>query len=279
MRTSHEMVENMSTDARRAGRIDCVLIAGGVWHDIDFARLELLKLLAEDDRFRVRVFEDYDNIQAIEEADLLITYTCNVVPSLEAQEALRAWVERGGRWYALHGTNSIIRLMSNGLFGTPDWAPLYVETLGSMFRSHPPIEPYKVEVADPDHPLVKDIEPFESTDELYLMKTYGELKVLLDTEFGGKAEGFVEDEWEHARHPVFYIHEIGEGAVLYLTLGHCRHHYDMQPLMDYWPTIDRCAWDLPVFYKLLRRGIQWCIEPFDQETARARDKARAEASV
>jgi hypothetical protein len=33
--------------------------------------------------------------------------------------------------------------------------------------------------------------------------------------------------------------------------------------MDYWPSVDRCAWDLPVFYDLLRRGIAWAIEPLD----------------
>ncbi len=267
----------MSKHDNRAGRIDCVLIAGGVWHDIDFARLELLKLLAEDERIRVRVFEDYSNLAAIQAADFLVTYTCNVVPPLEVQEALRDWVKNGGRWYALHGTNSVIRLMSDGQYGTPDWAPLFMETLGSMFRSHPPIAPYRVEVADPEHPLVKGIEPFDSTDEQYLMRTYGDLHVLLDTEFGGDAPGFVENQWEKARHAVFYIHEVGEGAVLYLTLGHCRHHYDMQPLLDYWPTVDRCAWDQPVFYELLRRGLRWAIEPVDDATAAARDRAKAAA--
>lgn len=256
-----------------AGRINAVLIAAGAWHDIDHARLELLKLLAEDDRIRVRVFEDYENIDALNEADFIISYTCNVVPSLKAQEALYQWVEQGGRWYALHGTNSIIKMMSSGVYGTPEWAPLFVETLGSMFRSHPPIAPYTVSVANPDHPLVEGIEPFETNDELYLMKTYGDLNVLLDTEFGGKAEGFEEDEWEHARHPVFYTHNVGQGEVLYLTLGHCRHHYDMQPMMDFWPVKERCAWDLDVFYTLLRRGIQWAIEPIDEETRKARQDA------
>jgi len=80
----------MSIHENRAGRINCLLIAGGVWHDIDHARLELLKLLSEDERFRVRVFEDYENIQAIEEADFIVSYTCNVVPSLGAQEALKS---------------------------------------------------------------------------------------------------------------------------------------------------------------------------------------------
>jgi len=32
---------------------------------------------------------------------------------------------------------------------------------------------------------------------------------------------------------------------------------------------------LPVFYQLLRRGIQWAIEPMDKTTADALAKARA----
>eukprot|EP01041_Mallomonas_annulata_P042005 gene42005-66193_t len=79
-------------EATHPPRINCVLICGGVWHDMDFARLELLKLLAEDPAVRTRVFEDYENIAAIESADILITYTCDVTPSLKAQEALRDWL-------------------------------------------------------------------------------------------------------------------------------------------------------------------------------------------
>ncbi|MDB5714093.1 MAG: hypothetical protein JWO15_1490, partial [Sphingomonadales bacterium] len=101
-------------EALRPRRLNCVLIAGGKYHDIDFARLELLKLLGEDQRVRVRVFEDYEAIAAIEAADFLVSYTCDVIPSLPAQEAIRAWVERGGRWYALHGTNSILRWTADG---------------------------------------------------------------------------------------------------------------------------------------------------------------------
>lgn len=239
------------------GPINCVLIAGGKWHDIDFARLELLKLLAEDPRIRVRVFEDYSNLAAIADADFLISYTCDVTPSLIEQEALRKYVTDGGLWYALHGTNSILRFLGDGRVDTPKWAPHFMETLGSMFMGHPPIQPYTVEVADPEHPLVKGVEPFETSDEIYLVETYGDLHVLLDTEFGGEATGFTNLDWPQARHPVFYIHEQGNGAVLYLTLGHCRGHYDMRPVLDYYPKIERCAWDLPVFYDLLRRGIVW----------------------
>ena len=247
----------MTDAAQHPLAIDGVLIASGKYHDIDFARLELLKLLGEDQNVRIRVFEDYSNLDAIRKASFLVTYTCDVVPSLEQQEALRVWVEGGGRWLALHGTNSILRFLDSGLVDSPAWAPHLMQTLGTQFIAHPPIAPYRVEVADPEHPLVRGIEPFETTDELYLLDAHPGLQVLLDTEFEGAAEGFVRDRWPRARHPVMYLRELGQGAVLYLTLGHCRGHYDLQPMMEWWPTVDRCAWDLPVFYDLLRRGLGW----------------------
>jgi hypothetical protein len=166
-------------------------------------------------------------------------------------------LRKGGRWYALHGTNSVLRLLEDGLWDAPRWAPLMMDLLGSQFVSHPPIAPYRVTVADPEHPLVAGVEPFETTDELYHLETHGQLQVLLETECTEPGAGFVEADNAPGTHPVFYIKQHGEGAVLYLTLGHCRGHYDLQPMLDWWPTVDRCAWDLPVFYDLLRRGIDW----------------------
>lgn len=243
--------------------INCVLIASGKFHDIDFARLELLKVLGENDRIRTRVFEDYSHDEAIKSADFLISYTCDVIPTAPQQKVLRDFIEQGGKWYALHGTSSILRFLEDGRVDAPRLAPHFMETLGSMFIAHPPIAPYEVNVVQPSHPLTKGIENFETNDELYLLETYADLDVLMDCGFEGKAEGFVEDIWPKGRHPVFYIHTIGEGQVLYLTLGHCRGHYDMQPVMDYYPDIERGAWDLPVFYELLRRGITWAAEAPD----------------
>ena len=147
----------MTDDIKK--RLDVVLIAGGKYHDIDFARLELLKLLAEDERIRTRVYEDYSNLHAISNADFLITYTCDVRPTLEQQKVLRDFVANGKRWLALHGTNSILQFLSDGRVDCPRIAPIFMETLGSQFLSHPPIEPYTVTVADDDHHLVKGVEP------------------------------------------------------------------------------------------------------------------------
>jgi type 1 glutamine amidotransferase len=71
----------------------------------------------------------------------------------------------------------------------------------------------------------------------------------------------VESDWSKAdRHLVSYLRPLGKGAVLYNTLGHCRGHWDMRPAMDYYPRIERCSWEKPQYYELLRRGIRWGLE-------------------
>ena len=36
-----------------------------------------------------------------------------------------------------------------------------------------------------------------------------------------------------------------------------RGKFDMRPRMDVYPEVERCSWESPVFYDLLRRGIRW----------------------
>lgn len=235
------------------------LVASGDYHDIDFARVELLKLMAENEKIRVSVAQNYRDIDAINESDFLVTYTCNVVPTEAEQKALRDYVSSGKRWFALHGTNSILKFLADGRVDSPEIAPILMQTLGTQFIAHPPIAPFKVRVADPQHELVKGIGEFETDDELYLSRVHGTLHMLLDTRYTGAARGFVEEQWnDEATRPVYYINKVGSGEVLYLNLGHCRGHYDMQPMMDYYPKIERGSWALPQYYELLRRGIAYC---------------------
>ncbi len=246
-------------------RIDVVLVAGGVWHDIDFARLELLQLLAEHEELRVRCQADFEDTEwlepdAVHPAEIMVTYTCDVRPSERAQRTIRDWIERGGRMIALHGTSSALDQSPDGWVAPRDM-PLWIDTLGSQFIAHPPIAPYEVRNVNPDHWLVAGVEPFEATDELYLNEYPDReaLVPLLQTSYRGDARGFAESDWSDTDpdHLVMYLRPLGKGAVLYNTLGHCRGHYDMVPLKDYYPSVDRCAWDLPVFYELLRRSIRW----------------------
>jgi uncharacterized protein len=242
-------------------RIDVTLVAGGMYHDIDFARLELLKLLAEHEDFRVRVQPDYEDAEAIAAGSILVSYTCNVRPSIEAQQRIRQWVESGGRWVALHGTNSALDVGTPNGVDSPRVFPLWADTLGSQFVAHPPIAPYLVELSDPDHWLVAGIEPFETDDELYLSEHADRdaLHPLLHTVWSGEARGFVEADWTTGddHHVVMYLRPLGDGAVLYNTLGHCRGHYDMVPVVPYYPQIERGSWEQPAYAELLRRSLRW----------------------
>ncbi len=242
-------------------RVSVYLVAAGKYHDIDFARLELLKLLAEDERIRVSVAPDYHDIAGIQASDFLITYTCDLVPEESEQVALRDYIASGRRWFALHGTNSILKFLDDGRVDAPETAPILMQTLGTQFLSHPPIQPFRVTIADPEHELVRGIEPFETDDELYLCRIHGKLHHLLETRFTGDTGTWVHNQWpDDDPRPVYYINPVGDGEVLYLNLGHCRGHYDMQPVMDYYPQIERGSWQHAAYYELLRRGIRYCVE-------------------
>ena len=249
------------SSAAPGSRIDVTLVAGGMYHDIDFARRELLTLLAEHEEFRVRVQPDYEDAEAIAAGSILVSYTCNVRPSEAAQSRIRTWLEGGGRWLALHGTNAALDVGTPAGVNSPRVFPLWADTLGSQFVAHPPIAPYLVEATASDHWLVAGIEPFETDDELYLSE-YADrdaLLALMHTTWRGTARGFVEHDWTDGpdQHLVMYLRHLGAGAVLYNTLGHCRGHYDMAPIVPYYPKIERGSWEQPAYFELLRRSLRW----------------------
>ncbi|MEO7635870.1 MAG: ThuA domain-containing protein [Sphingomicrobium sp.] len=236
---------------------DVHLIAAGKYHDIDFARLELLKLLAEAPELRTSVTTGFADTERLAECALLITYTCDLMPQPGEVEALRAFVERGGRWLALHGTNSILRFDDAGKVTTPDDAPDFMGLLGTRFTGHPPIAPFKVTVTR-EHALTNGLRDFSTIDELYLCDVTADIDVLMHSAFeGGDCPDFARGDFPAQNVPILYLRSLRKGAVLYCSLGHCRGHYDLRPLSNYWPHPQRCSWDYPIFREILRRGIQW----------------------
>ena len=242
-----------------AQRLNVYFVVGGRFHDFDFARLEILKLLHAHERIRVRVAEDYSDTAALDQAHALVTYTCDVRPDERQQAALSQYVASGGRWLALHGTNSFIDWLPDGRVSIPRTAPALMQLLGSQFVAHPPVGEYQVLVSEAQHPLVRGIEPFTVVDELYLSELHGTNRVLLHTHYNGKAQrGFADREWfSDEPRPVLYLHQHGAGEVLYFTLGHCRGRFDMQPYIEEYPNVERCSWQSPVFYEILARGLRW----------------------
>jgi type 1 glutamine amidotransferase len=248
--------------AGAAGRLDAVVVCGGQWHDFDYARLRLLEELAQFEQVRSRVFEDYHCLDAIERADLLVTYTCNVRPDPAQQQALVRFVERGGRWLALHGTNSAIDPRNEtGRYSTPRVLSPVAELLGSQFLAHPPIAPYTVEITDADHPLVAGIDAFEVRDELYICELHPPLDVVLHTRFTGECRGFAEGHvTDDEPRPVLYLRRSGAGTVCYFTLGHCLGRYDMQDEgIEDTGRVDTGSWAIPEYRTVLSRCVAWAV--------------------
>lgn len=242
-----------------AKRIDAHFVAAGKYHDIDYARLELLKLLLEHPNVRTTVACDYSGLERLDACRFLVTYTCDLVPTPEQAAQLRAWLAGGGKWLALHGTNSILVFTEQGLVDAPDSRPDFMELVGTQFKAHPPIDKFMVEVVNHSHELTEGIADFEVVDELYLSHTTAPIDTLMQTTFEGEATGFVAGAWDKTTVPILYTRDIGKGRIVYNALGHCRGHYDLPGMQDFYPHKELCAWNYDVYYDLLRRGIAWAM--------------------
>lgn len=238
--------------------IDVYLVCNARYHDTNFARLELLKLLAEDDNIHTRVADSFSDLEGIRSSRLLITYTCDLRPTEAEQDGLAAFLENGGRWFALHATNALIEFV-DGKADTPDLAPKFMSLLGSRFIAHPANQQINVKVTNIDHAMTKGIEDFTVEDEEpYYCEPIGEQLVLLEADYHEPSTGYVRSDYgtDRDHQPQMYIHPYGDGEVLYLSLGHCAGKHDMKPLADIVPVV-RGSWDSPTYYELLRRGIRW----------------------
>jgi len=209
-------------------------------HDFDFARLRLAQALYDANDIRVDCFQNYEEITG----DLLVSYTSQVAVSDEACAALRRYLEQGGRWFALHASNSVLQ------------NPHLPKILGTRFLSHPPYQEFRVQVTRPGDPLLAGIEPFHVEDELYCIEnSTNDIEVLLHTRWGGEAFGG--RKFEVADQTLMYRRRVGEGGVLYLALGHANRPYDKPfPHLPDQPD-HRGPWDLPVYRTLIARGIEW----------------------
>jgi type 1 glutamine amidotransferase len=211
-------------------------------HDFDFARWRLAQALYEAGDIRTDAWNNYDGGEAIEAGDILVSYTSQVPVNDDNCEALRRFLEKGGRWFAIHASNSVL-----------DNARL-PGILGSKFITHPAYSHFPVTISAPDDPLLRGIEPFEVDDELYVIDVRGDIEVLLETRWGGEALGG--RQVEESVRPLMYRHRVGEGEVLYLALGHANRPYD-SPRPGVLQPDRRGPWQMPVYRELIRRGIEW----------------------
>lgn len=259
------------------GRPQVELVVGGENHDMNRVRRNLLDLLGEHPLLRTRCVADYGDGSALADTDFLISYTNNVFPDAAALAALRAFLDRGGRWLAIHGASAYtcfkppevelsgIRLP--GLTDTPDKVPEFMDLLGVRFVSHLAQQPYMVELGPDAHPVVAGIAPFQVVDEPYILELRAPCEVLLASHYTGDAPGYVEGPWlEDDLRPQLVRRVVGAGEVMYLAPGHACGPYDLRPFIDSIPD-QPGPWVSEAYIGLVRRLIAWGLEPALHGTA------------
>jgi type 1 glutamine amidotransferase len=253
------------------------LITGGfppgssAGHDHDYPRLRLLGLLAEED-VQASVANDFADLPKwLPVSRLLITYVAGPCPDTAQCTALRAWLEAGGHWLALHGTSGGRAERVEGVRQRRTVKAEHHALLGSFFLTHPPICRFRVDVRDTSHPLTRGIgASFEAEDEPYFIELQDprSTRILLTAEYGPAAVSKVVTplygsdtslQADGRTRVLGYTRPVGDGAVTYFALGHCHNpaaRGGRPPDPSELPTF-RGSWENTAFITLLHNAIAW----------------------
>jgi len=261
------------------------LITGGfppgsvAGHDMDYARLQLLPMLRARDDLTVTTANDFKDVDRwLPGADLLITYVAGPYPTETENKALSNWLDKGGRWLALHGTSG-----GKAVKTEHDGRPVkkmvkgdHHRILGCFFLNHPPLCEFQVSVAG-DHRVTRDLpERFSVRDELYLIELQDPAasRILLTTELAEDPSppgfGFFYDkdtsvQADGKTRVLAYARAMGRGEIVYIGLGHCHAgRHDSRSPVDRsihpdgtMPPEFHAVWETEAFARLLKNAIAW----------------------
>jgi type 1 glutamine amidotransferase len=242
-------------------------------HDHDYARLQLLGLLAERD-VQASVANDFSDVQKwLPHARLLITYVAGPYPDAAQCGAMQAWLESGGRWLALHGTSGGRAQKVEGVRQRRTVKTEHHALLGSFFLTHPPLCKFRVDVRDTDHPLTKGLgTSFEIEDEPYFVELQhpASTRILLTADYGERAVSesvgplYGTDtslQADGKTRVLGYTRDVGDGAVAYFAFGHCHNPASRagrpSEAPGTGPTTFRGPWETDAFKTLLRNAVAW----------------------
>ncbi len=139
----------------------------------------------------------------------------------EQEKAVVDFVERGGAFLNLHN--------SMGVY--PENGP-YLKLVGGRYIGHGPLERFRVEVVDKDHPITKGVSEFFAADEQHT-PPYDEKKVHLLLRNRSDEEKTAAAGW---------CYEPGKGRLVHLASGHTRD-----------------ALEHPMFQRLMRNSVTWLL--------------------
>ncbi|MCZ7638745.1 MAG: ThuA domain-containing protein [Verrucomicrobia bacterium] len=191
----------------------------------------LKAILDQDPRFKTLIVEDPNALASpkLQDWDVVILHFMDWEvpgPGPEARENLRRFVAGGKGLMLTH--------FACGAWDGNEW-PEFVRLAGRVWdpklRGHDPHGTFRVEIADPAHPITRGLEPFDTLDELYTCLT-GETPIHVVAKARSKVDGL--------DYPMAFVLNYGEGRVFHTVLGH-----------------DARAYAAPGVGELMRRGCAW----------------------
>jgi type 1 glutamine amidotransferase/HEAT repeat protein len=189
----------------------------------------LLELLRKDTRLDVQVIEDPNFLASpdLKKFNVIVLNYMNWKtpdPGEAARKNLKEAVEGG--------TGLVLVHFACGAFQEwPEFVKIAGRAWNPTFRGHDPFGTFKVDIAKADHPIMKGLEAFETTDELYTCLD-GETPI----EILAKATSKVDKK----DYPMVFVLNYGKGRIVHNVLGH-----DVKAIVN------------PPVAELYRRGTAW----------------------
>ncbi len=189
-------------------------------HPLETLGERLMLWLADADVVVATETHDHADLEELADVDLCIV--CATLDKLTREEeaSVVGFVAAGGKLIAVHSAAVI----------HPD-REAFIDLIGGRFTHHSPYHEFAVDLVAPEHGVVAGVEPFRIRDELYV----------LDRAPHG-ADVLATARWQGADQPLVYTRRHGEGAVLYIALGH-----------------GQAAYDHASFQRLMLQGIDWVL--------------------
>lgn len=106
----------------------------------------------------------------------------------------------------------------------------YVELMNGVFKWHPAIHEFNLNIAPTLHPITAGMKDFLVLDEMYQLQKFIPARCTL----------LVTTIWEGKPQPMAFVREHGQGRAAHLASGHTQE-----------------IWGHPEFQKLVSRSIEW----------------------
>ena len=194
---------------------------------------------------RTDTFNNYDDGAAIEGGDLLVSYTSQVPVADEACAAIRRFLEHGGRWFAIHASNSV---RDNQLPAGHPRQPLhYPSAVHALSRRGD----------RPERPAAGRHQPRRSRSTTRCTSSSKPTTTSRSCCIRTGAARPCAARSTQRRRPLMYRRRVGEAACCTWRWATATGPFD-KPTPDSPDRPDlRGPWALPVYQELIRRGVDW----------------------